>query len=107
MSTEPIVVRATAIGSYPEPGAIRARMRQPGEVFVISSMEHFAGPNAGPFAWMELASTPPTAPPEIPATTVENTVQEPFGSTPGVPPAGGISQPAAPGNPSVPSLEQF
>lgn len=106
-SSNPIVVRAIALGSYPEPGAVRARMRQPGEVFIIKSMDDFAGPEKGAFGWMELASTPPSVAPEIPPTTVENAVQDPMAMTPGLPP-GGISQPAAAGvPPSVPTLEQF
>lgn len=63
-------VRALKLGFYPDPGAIRARARQPGEEFVISKLEHFAGPKAGNFQWMEWADEPTTQVPAAEPTSI-------------------------------------
>ncbi len=50
-----LLVRAIKMGFYPDPGEIRQRVRNPGDVFMLRTEHHFAGPAAGPFQWMEWA----------------------------------------------------
>ncbi len=73
-----LAVRAIKLGFYPDPGEVRQRARQPGEVFVLRSEAHFAGPNKGAFQWMEWADEAPKAPAEAPShiMSVPNRIQQ-------------------------------
>jgi hypothetical protein len=74
-------VRAVKIGSYPDPGELRAKIRNPGDVFTLRSVKEFAGVEDSPFGWMEwLDEVDKDAKPAkpIPATTVPNVVRDPL-----------------------------
>lgn len=45
--SERITVRAISTGTYPDPGCVRAFIREPGAIFSIEKREHFSS------SWME------------------------------------------------------
>ncbi len=71
-------VRAVKLGFYPGPGEVRARARQPGEVFELREPHHFAGPEKGAFQWMVWAEDAPPAAPAEPVSimSVPNRLQQ-------------------------------
>lgn len=82
-------VRAIAQGHYPDPGQLRSRVREIGDVFVISKMEHFSPvDDTHMFGWMEWAVTPPKLSVEPPLTTLPNLVPDPSQGISGGAPTG-------------------
>jgi hypothetical protein len=72
-------VRATKPGFYPDPGQIRARRRNPGDVFTLRFLRHFSPETVDKAGWMEWYNEPTTMVDrgDIPVSTVPNQIQDP------------------------------
>ncbi len=79
-----LIVRAVKMGFYPDPGAIRQRERQPGELFRLRHHREFAGIDEHPVGgWMEWAHLPSEYldPASVPITTAPQLIADPLRMT--------------------------
>lgn len=65
--SERILVRAISTGTYPDPGGVRALLREPGAIFAITNRQHLSSWMQEISADEQAAMTP--APRPVPQTT--------------------------------------